>query len=58
MNWQEKAKELFGEHWKPTLSILSGINRRDIRRMANGQNDAPQWLIEAVDETYRVWREE
>jgi len=56
MTWQDKAKILFGYHWKATIAKLAGVSQRTITRWDKGLFPARQSVIDAIDKTYETWR--
>lgn len=55
MTYQQQAQELFGEAWISTLANLVAVNRRTMQRWVSGKNEIPDWIPEAINETWAIW---
>jgi ribosome-binding protein aMBF1 (putative translation factor) len=58
MTWQDKCYKLWGETWKAQLSKMAGLNPRTVRRYAAGEAKIRQELVDKINKTYNIWREE
>lgn len=56
MNWQEKAEELFGTHWKATVAVLMGCTKRYVQYWVSGDRPTPYRVHELINATYAIWR--
>ena len=58
MNWIQQAKELWGElHWKAALAHMIDVNKSTIRRWETGQHPMRQLIVEKMDATYKIWKD-
>lgn len=55
-NFQQQAKELWGERWKSGLASFAQVNRRTVQRWANGEYPVKPEILRKIDETYQIWR--
>lgn len=51
-----ESKILFGEHHKVVLAHLAGVNKRTVQRWMSGEQPMPDWVIERLNETMEIWR--
>lgn len=58
MNWQEQAKELWGDRIVSGLSPLARVSKRTVQRWLSGQNAIPEAVERKVDKTYQLWLDE
>lgn len=58
MNWQDQAKELWGEHWKRTLALTAGVTKRTAQRWATGEITIKPSVINKINATYEIWRKD
>ena len=58
MGWVDQCKEIWGElHWKSTLAHMIGVNKSTVRRWGTGQCPMRQVVVDKVDATYKIWKD-
>ena len=58
MNWIDKCEALYGETWKAQLSKMAGLNPRTVRRYAADEAKIRPELVDKINKTYNIWRED
>ena len=58
MTWQDKCYFLYGDTWKAQLAKMAKLNPRTIRRYATGEAKIRPELVDKINQTYNIWREE
>lgn len=57
MKWINQCQDLWGEKWKSTLALTSGVKKRQVFRWYAGTTNIPPRVVEAIDETWNVWKD-
>ena len=56
MTWQDKAKAMFGCHYRLIVARLAGVNKRTVERWDKGEYPMRQDFIDKINATYEIWR--
>ena len=55
MNWKDKCKEMWGVPWQKTLSRMSKVNIRTVRRWNAEDSKINEGWIDKINKTYSIW---
>lgn len=55
-NWQDKAQDMFGYHWKQCLADLCQVHKRSVTRWCSGEFKIPSEIVYKINATYVIWR--
>jgi ribosome-binding protein aMBF1 (putative translation factor) len=56
MRWQDQAQALWKDRWKSTLALTAGRDKRTIQRWNSGENRPHPEVLEKLNKTYEVWK--